>query len=125
MVFKKVKKDYPKRIKALEEELVRKQKQIDKLKEENMLLLRTALKNKDMEITPTKPRKINIPLWFPKIETLCFLRTIRQQKTEPNDLKKTSSKTGSSLTYFTERFTTVKDKAAKIMKPIARLFSVI
>jgi len=41
---KKVKKDYKKIIKTLEDELVRKQKQIEDLKEQNMLLLKTALK---------------------------------------------------------------------------------
>ncbi|MBC8495630.1 hypothetical protein H8D36_05735 [archaeon] len=40
-----VKKDYNKRIKSLEEELVRKQKQIDDLKVQNIVLLKTALKN--------------------------------------------------------------------------------
>ena len=41
----KVKKDYNKIIASLEEELVRKQKQIDNLKEQNIILLKTALKN--------------------------------------------------------------------------------
>ena len=43
--MKKVKKDYEKIIKDLESELVRKQEQLDKLKEENIVLLKTALKN--------------------------------------------------------------------------------
>jgi len=42
--IKTVKKDYEKIIAALEEELVRKQKQIDKLSVENKLLLKTVLK---------------------------------------------------------------------------------
>lgn len=42
--IKKPKKDYEKRIKDLEEELVRKQEQIDDLKKENKLLLKTAFK---------------------------------------------------------------------------------
>ena len=45
MKIKPVVKDYDKIIKSLEEELVRKQEQIDKLKEENKILLKTALKN--------------------------------------------------------------------------------
>ncbi len=40
----KVKKDYKKIIKDLEDELVRKEKIIKELKEENMLLFRTAVK---------------------------------------------------------------------------------
>ncbi|MFH1770374.1 MAG: hypothetical protein ABH828_02340 [archaeon] len=43
--MEKVKKDYEKIIKDLESELVRKQEQIDKLKEDNIILLKTALKN--------------------------------------------------------------------------------
>ena len=46
MVIRKIKKDYDKIIKTLEDELVRKQKQIDELKEKNILLLKTALKKK-------------------------------------------------------------------------------
>ncbi|MFH1590208.1 MAG: hypothetical protein ABIB43_06595 [archaeon] len=42
-MVKKIKKDYEKIIKTLEEELVRKQNQIEKLREENIILLRTAL----------------------------------------------------------------------------------
>lgn len=46
MVIGKIKKDYNKIIKTLEDELVRKQKQIDDLKETNIVLLKTALKKK-------------------------------------------------------------------------------
>jgi len=52
--LKPVKKNYEKIIKTLEDELVRKQDEIDKLNEQNRLLLKTALKSqaklKDQEV---------------------------------------------------------------------------
>lgn len=45
-MFKPIKRDYNKIIKTLEDELVRKQIEIDKLKEQNIIILKTALKNK-------------------------------------------------------------------------------
>ena len=47
----KFKKDYEKIIRSLEEELVRKQKKIDELKEQNMLLLKTALKQQEKRVS--------------------------------------------------------------------------
>ena len=47
MISKKVKKDYDKIIKTLEEELVRKQKKIEELKEQNIILLKTAIKEQN------------------------------------------------------------------------------
>ena len=43
----KIGKDYKKIIKTLEETLVQKQKEIDELKKENKILLRTAFKHKE------------------------------------------------------------------------------
>lgn len=43
-MVRKVKKNYEKIIKTLEDELVRKQKRIEDLEEKNLLLLKTALK---------------------------------------------------------------------------------
>ena len=43
-------------MKTLEEELVRKQKEIDTLKEHNMLLLKTALKQQDKKIESEKKK---------------------------------------------------------------------
>lgn len=44
-MIKTVKIDYVKKIKTLEDELVRKQNRIEELNEQNKLLLKTALKN--------------------------------------------------------------------------------
>lgn len=42
--------DYEKKIKFLEEELVRQQDLIDKLRQENLVLLNTALKNSERKV---------------------------------------------------------------------------
>ena len=43
-----------KKIKYLEEELARKQKQIDELKKENMILFKTALKRSEKKVDEKK-----------------------------------------------------------------------
>lgn len=45
--LEEVKKDHEKIIKDLEDELIRKQKLIDELKEQNKILLKTALKGQE------------------------------------------------------------------------------
>jgi|TARA_Y100000031_G_C7884904_1_gene232488 hypothetical protein len=45
--MKKVRKNYDEIISSLEDEIIRKQKKIDELKQQNIILLKTALKSHD------------------------------------------------------------------------------
>jgi hypothetical protein len=56
-MIKPVKKDYKKIIKTLEEQLIRKQGEIEHLKKENKILLKTAFKNKEVELEKAKGEK--------------------------------------------------------------------
>ena len=46
-----------KKIKYLEEELVRKQKEVDELKKENLILFKTALKHSEEKVDNKKKEK--------------------------------------------------------------------
>jgi len=51
--------DYEKKIETLEEELRRKEETIERLKEENILLLKTALKNSERRVDTKLRKQVN------------------------------------------------------------------